>query len=63
MKKFDLAIVFALAVLAALVLSLLYPSQREARAPTYKPFKGRAVACHYARDHYEYFTNCLERKI
>lgn len=62
MKKFDLAVVFALAVLAVLVLSLLYPSQREAKAPTYQPFKGRAVACH-ARDHLEYFTHCIERKI
>lgn len=60
MRKFDLAVVFALAVLAVLVLSLLYPSQREAKGPA---AKGRTVACYHARDHLEYFTHCIERKI
>lgn len=61
MKKFDLAVVFALAVLAVLVLSLLYPSPtRESRTPTYQPFKGRAAAC-YAIDHVDYFIHCMRR--
>ena len=59
-RPFELGVVFALAALAALVLSMLYPRDRSSYVPMQAPPESCRQAYH-GDTHTQYFIHCTRR--